>query len=169
VKKILNIIIKDTAISSDLSIVNNMLLSATAITSTDENVTDFSCVLKSFIWKLNWKLNVAEVIASTYIETCSFLSVDLKNLVYMNVLLKVWQVLRIIWMMQQEDLFLCEEILDDQCELEKIIMTLILIAATAKTAKTSFKSILVLVSSNLVASWVFTTESLMLMKLQTLF
>ena len=52
-------------------------------------------------------------------------------------------------------MLLCEEILDNQCELEKIIMTLILIAATAKTAKTSFKSTLVLVSSNLVVSWVY--------------
>ena len=53
-------------------------------------------------------------------------------------------------MLNQKEKLFCEEILDDECELEKIIQTLKLVTETAKKSVMSHRLMLILVSSEIV-------------------
>ena len=57
-------------------------------------------------------------------------------------------------MAKQEQDFIDDEILDDECDLEKTIQTLMLIEMMTHEAVTSFYVILILASSQLVNTWV---------------
>ena len=88
-----------------------------------------------------------------YLDMCRRLNLDSDCSIFCDFILKSWQITEVNWMLNQKKKLLHEKILDDECELEKIIQILKLVIKIMKKSIMSHRSTLILVSLRIVDIW----------------
>ena len=105
-------------------------------------------------WELQDKLNQICASLLTYELACDMLELNQYNLMLFRereIVLKSWQVVKIVWIVDQKDDLVKNDIVINDCELSKIIFALVLIYfAVQRPHIQLYQSTIVVVSSDIV-------------------